>query len=187
MLEKLPSALGHALERVRAGFDKIASEDETMRAPGGLILGSPAFVEGGALPASCTADGAGVSPPLTWSGVPTAAMTLALIVEDADSPTPEPIVHALAWGLSLNGELVEGALNGDGSGGVVTGRNSYRKRGWLPPDPPSGHGPHRYVFQLYALSAAPGIDGAPGKGDFLDAIRPLLLAGGRLTGTYERS
>ena len=187
MLEKMPSALGHALHGVRAGFGKIASEDETLRAPAVLRVSSQAFAEGERLPARCTADGEGVSPALAWSGVPLGTETLALIVEDADAPTPEPIVHGLAWGLSLNGELPEGALDGEGAGGVTTGKNSYRKRGWLPPDPPSGHGPHRYVFQLFALGETPKLDGAPSKGDFLDAIRPHLLAGGRLIGTYERT
>lgn len=187
MLEKMPSALGRALKGVRAGFGKTALEDESLSAPLSLALSSPAFADGQPLPVGCTADGEGRSPPLAWSGAPLGAVSLALIVEDPDAPAPEPIVHCLAWGLSLNGELAEGALVGDGVDGVITGKNSFGKRGWLPPDPPSGHGTHRYVFQLLALGASPELAGGAGKGDFLDAVRPHLLAAGRLIGTYQRT
>ena len=59
-----------------------------------ITLGSPAFAEGAAIPARYTEDGEKLSPPLTWHGVPAASRGLILVIEDADSPTPAPIVHA---------------------------------------------------------------------------------------------
>ena len=31
------------------------------------------------------------------------------------------------------------------------GRNSFLQTAYLPPDPPTGHGPHLYAFQIFAL------------------------------------
>ena len=98
-----------------------------------------------------------MSPPLQWLGAPTNAGSLALIVEDADAPTPQPLVHAIVVDLVVgdgSGALAEGALSSeDGeASGLRLGRNSFLQAGWLPPDPPPGHGVHRYAFQLFALA-----------------------------------
>src|SRR5215468_10402113 len=60
--------------------------------------------------AKYTADGAGVSPPLQWKGVPDAAGSVVLLVEDADSPTRHPLVHAIAYDLSGH-RMQRGALS----------------------------------------------------------------------------
>jgi phosphatidylethanolamine-binding protein (PEBP) family uncharacterized protein len=58
--------------------------------------------------------------------------------------------------------------------------------GWLPPDPPTGHGPHSYVFQLFALDSAPAPDGTRGRSALVEAIRGHVIAAGLFTGTYSR-
>ena len=81
---------------------------------------------------------------------------MVLIVEDADAPLPQPLVHAIVVDLKPgDGALAERALESpDHAGtGCRTGRNSYLQTSWLPPDPPPGHGVHRYAFQLFALEA----------------------------------
>jgi hypothetical protein len=114
-----------------------------------------------------------------------------LIVEDPDAPSPRPLVHAIVWNIPAgeNG-LAEGAIRADGAGGPDgrdVGRNSYFGEGWLPPDPPTGHGPHRYAFQLFALSEDAGDAGeTPGRGALVKAMAGKVLAAGLLTGTYER-
>ncbi len=190
MLEKLPDAVGHALRGQRAGLDKIAFQAVDLR--GGMAaleVRSLAFADHAPIPAQYTADGAGVSPPLHWTGVPAQATSLVLIVEDADAPTPQPLVHAIVVDLPAgDGALAEGALpSADHEGtGLVVGRNSYLQSAWLPPDPPPGHGVHRYAFQLFALEACEPFDGTPGREAVLDAIRARGLASGCLFGTYER-
>ena len=67
------------------------------------------------------------------------------------------------------------------------GRNSYFISGWLPPDPPPGHGPHRYVFQLFVLGAGDPFGGTPGRDAVMDAVRERGIAAGCLIGTYARS
>ena len=189
MLEKLPDAIGHALRGQRAGLDQIAYQSIDLRAGMAQItVTSLAFADHAPIPARYTADGQGVSPPLQWSGVPAGAAALVVIVEDADAPTPHPLVHAIVVDLApADGALAEGALPSKDHEGsdVRVGRNSYLQAAWLPPDPPPGHGVHRYAFQLFALAGG-SFDGTPGRDAVLEAIREHGLASGCLIGTYER-
>ncbi len=189
MLEKLPDAVGHALHERRAGLDKLAFNLAGLRAGMATIeVSSVAFADHAPIPARYTADGEGVSPPLQWQGVPAGAGSVLLIVEDADAPTPRPLVHAIAVNVPPSrGALAEGELNGSEAGGQVdVGRNSYLMSGWLPPDPPPGHGPHRYAFQVFALLPGEPFSGKPGRDAVLEAVRERALASGCLIGTYER-
>lgn len=190
MLEKIPRGVGHALRGVRAGFEKVASEDRAFAdALDSIALSSPAFEDGGSIPPRYTADGEGVSPPLSWRDLPAGTAAVALLVEDPDAPAPEPLVHLLAWDLPPNlAELPEGELRSPGHAGLDEnlGRNSFLGAGWLPPDPAPGHGPHLYVFQLFALDRRLSFDGHPGRSAFLKAIEGRVLARGMLVGTYER-
>jgi Raf kinase inhibitor-like YbhB/YbcL family protein len=190
MLEKLPEVIGHALHGVRAGLDAIVFNTLGLRqGMGAIALTSLAFADHAPLPPRCTADGEGLSPPLQWAGVPGAAASLVLLVEDADSPTPQPLVHAIVVGLSqADGALAEGAMpSADHEGtGVHIGRNSFLQAAWLPPDPPPGHGLHRYAFQLFALSGIPAFSDTPGREEVVDALRAHAIASGLLIGTCER-
>lgn len=194
MLEHVPHWLGHALRGLRAGADKLVIADpdlltEPEAAFAALNVTSPAFANGARLPVRFTADGPGVSPPLLWSEPPQGTRSLALVVEDPDAPTPSPLVHAVVWGLGPDARsLAEGAIavDGAGAGGVDVGRNSARREGWLPPDPPTGHGVHSYAFQLFALSATPDLAANPGRSAVTTAMRGHILAAGILTGTYSR-
>ena len=190
MLENLPDFVGHALRDQRAGLDQILFNRLPLRTgQGALAVTSLAFVDHGPLPALYTADGEGVSPPLQWSGVPEAATSVVLIVEDADSPTPHPLVHAIAVGLSpQDGSLRQGALaNGeDAPDEARLGRNSYLQLGWLPPDPPPGHGRHRYAFQVFALAGDAPLPEAPGRDALMEVLEARAIASGLVVGTYER-
>ena len=189
MLEHVPAWLGHLLGGVRAGADKLAIADSELVCSGmtSIAFSSIAFADGGRLPVRFTADGDGVSPPLGWGDVPAGTAALALIVEDADAPMPSPIVHAVAWGIDPGARgLDEGVLADGASGPFRVGTNSYSRAGWLPPDPPTGHGEHRYVFQLFALGGASDPGEAPGRTALLDAMRGHVLAAGVLTGVYSR-
>lgn len=191
MLEHVPHWLGSLMHNVRAGHAKLAIvQDGIVTGDARLELSSLAFADGARLPDRFTADGDGVSPPLTWRGVPAGTAALALLVEDPDAPAPNPLVHAVVWNLPPeDGSLPEGAIAPDGRGGddgSDVGRNSYAQEGWLPPDPPTGHGSHDYVFQLFALDSAAAVDINPGRSELLEAIRGHVIAAGMLVGTYSR-
>ncbi|MGJ7534273.1 MULTISPECIES: YbhB/YbcL family Raf kinase inhibitor-like protein [unclassified Variovorax] len=191
MLEKLPEVIGQALQGVRAGLDNIVFNTLGMReGMASIALTSVAFADHAPLPRRHTADGEGVSPPLQWTGLPAGAASLLLIVEDADSPTPNPLVHAIVVNLAADsGALAEAAIPSQGNEGVGlhVGRNSTLQAAWLPPDPPPGHGVHRYAFQLFALGSVPELSETPGRDEIVDALREHAIASGLLIGTHERS
>jgi len=189
MLEKIPEGVGRALRGVRAGFEKVVSESAFATAPYAIILESPAFEDGGSIPTRYTEDGEKISPPLSWRGAPGAAQSMVLVVEDPDAPTPEPLIHLLAWDLPPDLErLDEGTFRSPKHEGLdeVLGHNSFHKSAYLPPDPPTGHGPHLYVFQIFALDRKLSFDRPPSRAAVVDAMKGHVLAKGLLTGSYER-
>jgi Raf kinase inhibitor-like YbhB/YbcL family protein len=189
MLEKLPEAIGHALEHQRAGMHKIVfNANPPLTGLDRIEITSPAFAPDSPLRQRFTADGEGVSPPLSWRNIPAAAAALVLIVEDADSPTPEPLVHAIVVDMDpRESGLQEGMLSGPPeTSPEKLGLNSYLMHGWLPPDPPPGHGVHHYAFQIFALSAGPPLSKSPGRREVVIAIRERAIARGCLIGTYQR-
>jgi Raf kinase inhibitor-like YbhB/YbcL family protein len=191
MLEKLPESVGHALVNQRAGMENVVynllfRERQSAR----IEVRSKSFVFNGCLPTRYTADGDGLSPSLVWDAVPQGTASVALIVEDADSPTPHPLVHAIVVGLAgMSGSIEEGALNSPHHQGVglETGQNSFFRQAWLPPDPPRGHGVHRYVFQVFALSSGEPFSEVPGRREFIEAVMDRAIGVGCLIGTYERA
>ncbi len=190
MLEKLPHVIGQVLKGKGPGLDQTVYFDESIEgAPEAITVTSAAFTDGGAIPTRFTEDGEKISPPLAWTGVPAEARSLVLVAEDADSPTPAPIVHALVFDLpAADGSLAEGALKSPGGEGEnhALGKNTFLKKAYLPPDPPPGGGAHRYFFQVYALDRTHGLDEGAGRGAVKDALRGHVLARGCLLGTYER-
>ena len=190
MLEHVPRWLGALLHDVRAGASKLTIVDPALGEFTALNLASPAFADGVRLPERFTADGAGVSPPLYWTGVPEGTESLVLLVEDPDAPAAQPLVHAIVWGMPpTTDQLREGAIQADGDGaldGSDVGRNSYLREGWLPPDPPSGHGDHHYAFQIFALSDGPDPGATPGRAALVEAMAGRVLGAGLLVATYSR-
>lgn len=190
MLDKLPDSVGRALKGQRAGIDAVIVRrlHDAVELPS-LRVHSSAFGHMDAIPPQYTADGAGLSPPLTWSGVPDGARQVLLIVEDADSPTPHPLVHAIAIMPGTDATLGSGALpsaDHEGAGGIPTGLNSYLQHRWLAPDPPPAHGAHRYVFQVFALGEGNELSEDLGRRGVEEAISARAIAAGWLIGTYER-
>jgi len=190
MLENVPRGVGKALRRMRSGAAELVINDAALHEVKEIIeVTSPVFKGGELLPTRYTADGEGVSPPLAWRGVPKEAQSVVLLVEDADSPTPNPLVHAIAWDLpGEDGGLGEEALRSPATSqsGAKMGRNSYFSAQYLPPDPPAGHGAHRYAFQVFALNARPSFGNNPGRGKLLTALKEHAIAKGVLVGMYER-
>ena len=164
-----------------------------------IKLLSPAFVDGGMIPKSCTCDGADRSPALEWSGVPESARELVLICDDPDAPMGtwshwvivglRPGVKALEEGIPAERDLplalMESAEKTKPEVPAIQGTNDFGKLGYGGPCPPSGT--HRYVFRLYALDHPIDLGSSPPKrSDVLEAIKGHILAEGRLVGKYAR-
>jgi hypothetical protein len=190
--------IGKLLMNRRAGEKDLVWNEVVLTGPETLRLSSPAFADGGPIPsehAGRRIGGANVSPPLTWSELPAGTAQLLLVIEDVDAPTTKPFVHCVALispDRAADG-LPAGALSRDTPGPGVTLLRAQFGSGYRGPEPIRGHGPHRYVCQLFALGTPlPGtVDGMPLTRIPPRKIPPLvasgsLLARGRLTGVYER-
>jgi len=152
---------------------------------GKLVVQSPAFRAGSPIPARHTADGRDTSPPLSWSGVPPDAASLALVCEDPDAPRGN-WVHWVLYDLppSTPG-LPEGiAADRRPPTGGVSGKNDFGSLGYGGPAPPGGT--HRYFFRLYALDELLGLEPGATRAELSRAIAGHVLAEGELMGTYSR-
>lgn len=132
-----------------AGCDGLtARRDDPSRlaAANGMTITSSAFPNGGLIPQQYTCDGTGASPPLSFSGVPGRAVTLALVVEDIDARAK--FVNWTIWNIPPTTTSI---LPGRPPLGGIQGMSGYGRKGWAPPCPMEGE--HRYMFKLYALDA----------------------------------
>jgi Raf kinase inhibitor-like YbhB/YbcL family protein len=146
---------------------------------------SPAFEEGGAIPARYTCDGLDVSPPLSWGSVPDGTRSLALIADDPDAPSGT-FVHWVLYNLPPDTRrLPEDVPNRETlPGGAAQGVNGAGGVGYMGPCPPSGT--HRYFFKVYALDTRSNLGAGATKEDLVGAMEGHILAEGRLVGTYRR-
>jgi hypothetical protein len=155
----------------------------------GLALTSPAFAAGGDIPALFTCEGSDISPPLEWTGVPGAAQSLVLIVDDPDAPDPKaPKMTWVHWVLydippTARG-LPQGTTASDLPAGAREGVNDWKRTGYGGPCPPIGR--HRYFHKLYALDTLLPDLGRPTKAQVEAAMKGHILAQAELMGTYVK-
>ncbi|PWI45750.1 YbhB/YbcL family Raf kinase inhibitor-like protein [Streptomyces sp. ICBB 8177] len=160
-----------------------------------LILSSRHFGDGDAIALEHCAKNIGgddTSPHLAWTPPPPGTAQLLLVMEDIDVPLPKPAVHCVALLDPASGQLAPGALDARRATAGVHLLRSTIGRGYHGPAPIKGHGPHRYVFQLFALAAPVAdplgttpLDRARPRA-LLPAISAPVLARARLTGVHER-
>lgn len=182
--------MGTLLKNRRAGEAALAWNRPGLAGQETLRLSSEAFADGAPIPveyASKRAGGRETSPPLSWSAAPAGTAELLLVMEDIDVPMRRAFTHVAALVEPTVTALPAGALNPASTLDGVRLLRSTMGRGYLGPVPVRGHGPHRYVFQLFALPVPLARDStSAGPRAFLGAVRGPVLARGRLTGTYER-
>lgn len=151
-----------------------------------LRVSSPAFKDGGRIPAKYTGEGEDTSPPLEWSDVPDGTRSFALICHDPDAP----VVSAGGYGFvhwvlyNIPGTATSLAEGGDGH---ASGPSDFGKPGYGGPMPPEGHGTHRYFFWILALVREPDLDSGLTLRQLLEEIEPDVVGMNRLMGTYERA
>jgi Raf kinase inhibitor-like YbhB/YbcL family protein len=185
----MPNPLGTALRNKRVGYEKLAWARPDLRAPENFNLSSPAFSDGSPLPEQYRGRlfGHNTSPALSWTAPPGGAAELVLIAEDADSPFGNPNTHGLAAGIdpALGSIPTDGLTDASPARGIKLGK-AGRQRGWFGPMPIPSHGPHRYVFQLYALDRRLDLPAGFKLGNTLDAMRGHVIGRARIVGTCEK-
>ncbi len=145
-----------------------------------MKITSPAFGEGGRIPAKYSCEGKNASPALLLSDVPKGAKSIALVMEDPDAPMAT-FVHWVAWNMPARvKEIPERSVVG------VQGLNTVMRPGYVGPCPPSRHGPHRYFFRVYALDVMLNLPASSGRAELDAAMKGHILAEAHLMGTYER-
>jgi Raf kinase inhibitor-like YbhB/YbcL family protein len=135
----------------------IPTTSTTAGAPS-IVVTSTAFANGERIPRANTCDAAGATPPVAWTGVPSNATSVALVVDDPDAPLAGGFVHWVVLGLPPR----DGAVPPLPAGAREMPNGAGAPR-WTPPCPPPGE-VHHYRFTVYALdrdvTSAGALDGA---------------------------
>lgn len=161
---------------------KITSPQETTPTvqPSGFFIISSTFMENQKIPLKYTCDGENVHPPLTVGNIPKNTKSLALIVDDIDTPSGS-FVHWIFWNmLPETKDIPEGKLPPE----VIVGKNGFGNYDYGGPCPPSGE--HRYAFRLYALDTVLVLEKNVGKQTFIDSVNGHVLGQTEYTGVYSR-
>jgi Raf kinase inhibitor-like YbhB/YbcL family protein len=149
-----------------------------------LQVFSSAFADGSRIPELHTCDGADLSPALEWGGEPPETRSFALIVEDPDAPNGT-WCHWLLYDLPVTVHAVAQGYRPGMPG--LSGTNDFGKLGYGGPCPPKGHGPHRYIFKLYALDVETlGLGEGAKRQKFLQAVGGHTLGEAQYSGRFER-
>jgi Raf kinase inhibitor-like YbhB/YbcL family protein len=154
-----------------------------------LAIHSTAFEHMGPIPAKYTCEGADVSPPLQWKGVPPQAKSLVLIVDDPDAPDPKAPkmtwVHWVLYNLPpASVGLPEAVPTENLPHGTQDGQNDWKRTGYGGPCPPIGR--HRYFFKLYALDKVLEKMAQPTKAEVELAMKGHVIAQVEMIGTYQK-
>jgi Raf kinase inhibitor-like YbhB/YbcL family protein len=161
-----------------------------LKKPATLAVTSPAFQDGERIPDRYARHGGNMSPAMNWSMLPVDTASIVLICEDPDAPQPYPFTHWVLFNISpaLPG-IAEGVSQTpqpvEVSGGAQ-GVNDFDHLGYDGPAPPTGHGPHRYRFQIHALDAMLNLPPGVSKLAVRQAMEGHVLAKGVLSGTFSR-
>jgi Raf kinase inhibitor-like YbhB/YbcL family protein len=149
-------------------------------APAAMTLTSTSFADGDTIPKRFTCDGDDDSPALAWTGTPTEAKELALVVDDPDAG------HYVHWSVAGIPPTVTGAAEDSEPDGGEELRNSAGDDDWMGPCPPEGDGVHEYLFAIYALDAPLGLAEDATPDEVRTAIGEHALARGVLRGRFGR-
>ena len=150
-----------------------------------LQLKSTSFDFGGMIPQKHTGEGVDVSPELAWTNVPEGTRSFAVVCHDPDAPRVGSgsygYVHWVLYNIpSSVTSLPEGVSE------FTAGINDNKKKGYMGPMPPKGHGPHCYYFMIFALNEVIDLEPDLTLWQLLDHIEPYVIGMNRLVGKYER-
>lgn len=149
-----------------------------------FTLTSNDFKDGEVLPDAQVQAKGNTSPHLAWSGAPEGTKSFAITLFDPDAPTGSGFWH---WTVAnIPADVSEIPAGGPVPSGAVEGRTDYGAQGFGGAAPPPGHGPHRYIFTVFAVD----VDSLPVTPEDSGAkygfnLHFHTLAKATLTATYE--
>ena len=114
-----------------------------------FTLSSDDLTDGGVLPDAQVQAKGNTSPHLKWSGAPDGTKSFAITCYDPDAPTGSGFWH---WTVAnIPADVTELPAGGPVPAGAVEGRTDFGEPGYGGAAPPPGHGPHRYIFTVFAV------------------------------------
>jgi Raf kinase inhibitor-like YbhB/YbcL family protein len=140
----------------------------------------------GMIPRAYTADGADVSPALTWAAPPAGTKAFAIIMDDPDAPvglwTHWTLYNIPATTTSLGENVPKAPTLADGS---HQGKNTWGRVGYNGPSPPPGK-PHRYYFRVFALSQFLDLPAGATREELDRSLKGKVLREGFFMAKYGR-
>jgi Raf kinase inhibitor-like YbhB/YbcL family protein len=124
-----------------------------------------------------TCDGQNISPGLVLENIPRGTQSLALLMEDIDSPHGE-FVHWVMWNMPVKTRIPENTAPG------IQGKNSHGKNCYFGPCQPNGI--HTYYIRLFALNSLLNIPGNSGKAELLKAMEGHIISLTSFRARYQR-
>ncbi|HET6405656.1 MAG TPA: YbhB/YbcL family Raf kinase inhibitor-like protein [Candidatus Thermoplasmatota archaeon] len=158
-------------------------QQQALRAPRSIGVHSVAFQHGKRIPREFSGWGEDINPPLSWSGIPSAAQALAIVMDDPDAPGGT-FTHWTLWNLPARLEKLDAGERVVPMGGVE-GANDFGSTGYRGPKPPSGT--HRYVFRVFALDRPLELPPHSPVDQVWRHLAPRALAYGELIGTFSKA
>jgi Raf kinase inhibitor-like YbhB/YbcL family protein len=146
-----------------------------------MRLSSPAFDDRESIPNEHGYEVENTNPPLEIGEVPTAAVSLALVLDDPDAQEPAGKIwdHWVVWNIDPDTSRIE---EGTTPADATEGRNDFDETGYGGPRPPDRE--HTYHFRLYALDTGLGLDPGMSKADLREAMETHIIDETELRGTY---
>jgi phosphatidylethanolamine-binding protein (PEBP) family uncharacterized protein len=154
---------------------------KALAALGKITLASSAFKAGGSIPTRYTCDGADVSPPLEWHGVPHGTAELFLLAVDLSGSTSD----AIQWAVAGIPPSASGLSAGSLPAGAVAGLNSAGKAGWGGVCGAKGQ-VHHVAFLFYALKQKLGLKSGFNPVVARNGLKGSTLGTGLTLGVYDR-
>jgi Raf kinase inhibitor-like YbhB/YbcL family protein len=143
-----------------------------------IAVRSPAFAAGATIPVRFSCHGSNTPIPLTWTGIPAGAASVALIMDDPDAPSGT-FTHWVVFNLPATSR---GITNGHLPAGAAQAQNGRGQAAYTGPCPPSGT--HHYRFTVYAEPERLPLRAGALLPAALAAIKANPLSSGRLTGLF---
>lgn len=144
---------------------------------GTLTVRSTAFANKHYIPARFTCEGLNLNPELVISDIPENTQSLALIVDDPDSPNGA-FDHWIMWNIPVTKKIKENSAPG------VQGKNGRAENKYTGPCPPNGI--HEYHFRVYALDNKIDLPADSDKKALLKAMEGHIISSGELIGLYKQ-
>jgi Raf kinase inhibitor-like YbhB/YbcL family protein len=146
-----------------------------------LSIESSAFSSGGEIPKKYGYKNDNVSPPIKISGVPSDAISLALIMDDPDAmkAVGKVWVHWVTWNID---PTISEISEGSSPSGSVEGKTDFGEIGYGGPAPPDKR--HTYIFKLFALKTKLDLKKGSTKAQLEEEMNGQILDQAILKGTF---